>query len=246
MPAIASPTPSPRTTRTRAEFIARVRSDLGLTGSSLLGTDEIGDWLIEAQERFAVETHWFRAGHNMGVTDGTAEYDLPSTASYRCLMIEEVWHNDLPLYASTREKVASGSPNWRTQEGTPFCYFLRGNSSVYLYPTPGTTDADALDLYFAALPPKVTAAGDQYYLPHGFEDYLLNYACWRASVKDAHGEGARRVEMYLGLWMKDLERGKQKVQEADNQEVVSMGEEAVYGRQAGGGFIPYFTNITAP
>ena len=187
MPAIASPTPSPRTTRTRAEFVARVRSDLGLTGSSLLGTDEIGDWLIEAQERFAVETNWFRAGHNMGATAGTAAYDLPSTASYRCLSICEVWHNDIKMTPLTQDRVARFSPNWRNESGTPSWYFLQGSSSFYLYPTPATTDADAIDVFFSALPPKVTAAGDQYYLPHGFDDYLLNYACWRASVIDAHG-----------------------------------------------------------
>lgn len=182
----------------------------------------------------------------MGVVAATAEYDLPSTASYRCLMIEEVWHLDVPLAPTTRDRVRQLSPNWRNESGTPFCYFLRGTSSIYLYPAPSVTDSDALDVFFAALPPKVTTAGDQYYLPHGFEDYLLNYGNWRASVKDAHGEGARRVEMYLGLWMKDLERGKQKVQEADNQEVVSMGEEAVYGRLGAGGYVPYFTSITAP
>lgn len=246
MPAVATPTPSPRTTRTRAELITRVRYDLQLESSTFLGDDEIGDWLNEAQERFANETHWFRAGANMGTTASTAEYDLPSSASARCLMIEEVWHLDLPLTAASGARVRALSPNWRNETGTPFLYFLRGASSFYLYPTPSATDSDALDVFFAALPPHVTAAGDQYYLPHGFEDFLLNYAEWRASMRDASGEGTRRVQDLERLWRLDLERGKQKVQETDVNEVVSMGEEAITGSMVGGGYIPYFSNISAP
>lgn len=246
MPAIASPSPSTRTVRTRGELITRVRRDLAMLTSSLYADDEVGDWLNEGQERFARETQWFRAGYQMDAVEDQAEYDLPSSATGRCLMIEEVWFNDQRLAATSIARVRAGSPNWRNESGTPFSYFLRGASSFYLYPTPDDDDTNAIVVYFAALPPHVTADGDQFYLPHGFEDYLLNYAEWRASMKDRSGEGGQRVADFERLWKEDLERGKQKVQEADNQEVVSMGEEAVYGGPVALGYLPLFTNIQAP
>lgn len=231
---------------TRGELITRVRAELANPTSSLYSTDEVGGWLYEAQTRFANETHWFRFGHNMGVTAATAQYDLPSTSSYRTLFIDEVWHNDLKLAHTTKSRIAASTPNWRNESGTPTHWFLTGSSSIYLYPTPSTTDADALDVFGAALPPSVTAADDQYYMPHGFEDYLINYACWRGCLKDKAGEGMKAVVIYQDLWMRDLERGKQKVQEADNPEIVVVGEGALYADPHPAGSIPYWTSITAP
>lgn len=171
----------------------RVRGDLGMRSNALLTDEDIDAWALAWQTECAVITHWYRTSTTTGTTSGTALYDLPSD----CIALEEVRHDDLPLYQVRVVDFYRDNPNWRQDaNGTPRLWYLRGHTAYGLYPIPDTTDSDALVLYYTAIPPALTLNSDTYYIPTALEESLIDYCKLMASEKDASGEGARRIELY--------------------------------------------------
>lgn len=246
MPLALVVSPFTRSRVTLSEYRSRVRRDLGLTGSSWLADADLNDWGNEAQELFAVETNWYRATQTMNAVAGTADYDLPSNAAARALMIEQVWFDSRVIEPTSFDRIARRDINWRNESGTPVYYLLRGSSAITLYPKPASAGTDNILVLFAAVPPRVSADGDQFYVPHGFDHYLVDYGCAKASLKDAHGEGARRLAIYEPRWREGLDRGKRKVHEVNREDEVVLGEDALVGGSLVGGYLPAFTSISAP
>lgn len=248
MPALTTPSPYPRSRYTLEELIDRVRGDLSLRGSSFLTDAEIIDWLNDAQEEFARETKWFKYSLSLSTVANQAEYDFPDGASAQVLTVDWVRLDDRDLYPLRGQSMLDrGNWAWRDQQGTPTHWFLRGVAKIRLWPTPTAASANGLDLFGTGLPPVVTNNQDQFYIPNGYDPALLAYAKMMATRKDAHGEGARRVGMYEADWMALVKKGQLDVSGANEWEQVFAGEAALgQASPTTPGYIPFFTNITAP
>ncbi len=209
-----------RSRLTMKQLRDRVKGDLGLRSSNLIQDEDIDAWGVDAQTEIAEITHWYRTSTSVSSTADTALYDLPTD----CLALEEVWHNDLPLCPIRLVDFYRTHPNWRQDDsGTPTHWYVRGMTAYGLHPAPDATVANAIDLFYTALPPTPTLNTDTYYIPTALSEALVCYCKMRASEKDATGEGGRRFELYRNEW----EQWKRKAMELVGS--VSEGEVTVVG-----------------
>lgn len=247
MPALTTAPPYPRSRLTLTETITRVKRDLGLSGSNLLSTEDITEWLNQAQEEFAKETRWFKFSLSISAVASQAEYPFPDAAAAQVLSIDWVRVDDRDIYPlGSQGRLDRGAFDWRDQVGTPTHWFLRGMSTLRLWPTPSAAGSANIDVFGTGLPPVIAHPEDQFYVPNGYDAAFQAYAKMRATQKDAHGEGARRLGMFEAEWMRALEKGKQSVSEADEWSQVFLGRDALTQDGWGSMQIPPYTNIQAP
>ncbi len=222
-----------------SEFYTQVRSNCNLRSSNRVADSEILAWLNEAQDEIAQETHWYRTSTSISIVQGTKEYDLP--ASPACLTVEEVWYNPtqkrlLPMTPEDLENLAFYAPTWRySSQGTPVYFYINVNSAIGLHPTPDTTTASALFVVYTGLPPHASSGTDYIYHPAGNERAIINYACWRASLKDAVGEGGKRMDYFRNAWEQGLAKVKRQVEALFEDDMTVFGQ---YGSTTNRGYSP--------
>lgn len=232
MPALLTNSPTVRTRYSMEDLRDRVLGDLGLRDNSFVTDQDVDRWAFEAQDALCREGRWYRLIDYLPTVSGITEYDLPTD----CLAIEYIdWtasgstSTTRRLYPATLEDIYQRFPYWRTTgNSSPLWYYIRGASSFGLYPTPDTSQADALTVVYTALAPEPEGDEDFYYAPAGFEAAIVAYCCWKASVKDAGGEGKLRDSSYAGLWAKALNDIRRQVNGIDQATPL------VYGRQRRG------------
>lgn len=246
MPDILNPAFSPRSIWTLLELRDRVRGKLALRSTSFIGDDEATDWLNEAQVEIARIWKWFRQTILASTVAAQAEYNLPQPAAARCLSIEEMFYDDLEIQFLRPEQLSRYQGNWRTETGRPWGWMVRGDHAYRLYPIPDASTANILSIIYSALPPEVTAPEDKFYIPHGWDTALMHYACWQGSIKDAHGEGSRRVDLFERLWLRDLTMIGEDVHDAAEPHVASFGAENLRRVTGPWPYVPAYTNIQAP
>ena len=228
MPAFLSPELAPRSRGTLSELIDRVRGDLGLRDNAYVTDTDITFWLNEGQSEIAREAQWFRTATTAGTTSGTKEYELPGPSSGRCIAIEEIWLDGVQLYPIALDTLALGQPDYLDQgNGTPYFYYLRGSTGFDLHPTPGSTALANLTLVYVGEPPHISAPGDTFYVPATGQAALIDYACLRASLKDAHGEGGKRVAHYERAWERRLKQICDQASSAGDRDLVVVGEQSI-------------------
>lgn len=227
---VTAPTQTSRWTV--SDFYTHVRSNCMLASSNRVSDADLLGFLNEAQDEIAQETHWYRTSGSINSVDGTKEYNFPTGA----FTIEEVWWNPLErkLISTTPrelEMMSYYAPDWRyASEGIPIYYYINANSAFGLHPTPDSSTASAIFVVYTALPPRATAGGDSLYHPAGHERTIEAYASWKASLRDASGEGGKRIEQYRAAWVEGLAKCKRQVEALAEEELTVMGE---YGTPGG-------------
>lgn len=229
MPSILLATNYTRSTFTLSDLRERVRGDLAYEDDDFITDNDIVRWANSAQRELALVSQAFEITTVMGVSGDVAEYALPDESTGRAYAIIEVLYDDDPLPFFSLAALYSHDPNWRTRgSGTPQWYYLRGMSGIGLYPTPASGDPDILTVTYRAVPPVVTEDEDQYYVPQGCEDGIIDYCKLHASLKDAFGEGRERIAYYRSEWEKWKVMARQVVAQSHEHEAVHMGEYANY------------------
>lgn len=215
--------PQVRSSLTRAGLRDRVRGDVGLRGNNLLTDTDIDNWGGEIQDEIWQITRGWKTSCFIDAKAGQAEYDLPP----RLIGLEEVHHNQLPMFKVTLSELRVGNPYWRrTADGTPLFYYVRGNSSFGLFYTPGVDIAQGIFLTYSALPPRPANDTDFYYVPYSGERAIIAGAKLRAAEKDAVGEGGRRIPIYEKQYQEWLMRCIQEVESIAEGEAAILGEDA--------------------
>ena len=222
-----------------SEFYTQVRSNTNLRSSNRVADSEILAWLNEAQDEIAQETHWYRTSTSISLTAGTKEYDLPSSPA--CITVEEVWYNPTekrlcPMTPDDLEALSFSAPRWRyASRGEPIYFYINVNSAIGLHPTPDTTTASALFVVYTGLPPRATGSSDYIYHPAGQERTVVAYACWKASLKDATGEGGKRMDQFRAAYVEGLNKCKRQVEALYEDDMTVFGE---YGTPLGRSYTP--------
>jgi hypothetical protein len=244
MPALIFPTTAPRSSFNLTEYMDRVRGDLGLRGNARITDADVTAWGNEGQRIIARESGWCRLSAVEDTTAGTAEYAFPQLDGGRCIAIQSIWHNNLPLAPAALTDFDVYEYNWRTMTGpTPTHWWTNGATSYQLWPTPQTTQLAIVTVYFLAVPPEISTPTDHFYVPNGWEEGLLIYGKRLASTKDAHGEGARRLAELAGEWQEFMRSVKRAVDHTNPNQVTAMGEDAGAGGHRPLGWLPPYTSI---
>jgi hypothetical protein len=213
-------TPAVKSVITQAGMRDRVRGDIGMRGQNLLQDTDINAWANEASDLLAQELRWYRAVGNLDAHAGVAEYDFPT----RCIAVEEIWHNQLPMRLLNLQDLTVNNYYWRrTGDGVPLFYYVRGNSGFGLTPTPGADLPAGIFVVYQLLPPYPAGDSDFYTVPYAGERALIDYAKLKAAEKDAVGEGRARFEIYTRNWQDSLMAVRKAV------ESIAEGESAILG-----------------
>lgn len=111
----------------------------------------------------------------------------------------------------------------RNGAGTPFYYFVRGLTSINLYPKPTSSGADDLLVYYAAYPDHATLTDQTFFIPYAYERAIVAYGCMRISLKDIDREGANRLAFYTTEWQRYIEKLKNQVYSYYEKRVIRYG-----------------------
>lgn len=226
--------PTVKSRFTVSTFYDSVRAGCALRSSNRVTDADILIWLNEACDEIAQETHWYRTSTSINSVSGTKEYDLPTSPA--CISVEEVWWNPderalVPMTPGELDGLYMSSPNWRyASNGTPTYYYVQVNSAIGLHPTPDASTASAIFVVYTGLPPRATASSDYLYHPAGHERTVIHYACWKASLKDAAGEGGKRGDTFRAAYVEGLNKCKRQVEALYEENMTVFGE---YGTQRG-------------
>ena len=216
-----------------------VLGDLALRNTNIVTSGDIGRWLNRAQTLLARDSQAFFADFEIVTTSGTAEYAVPGDSGALALSITEVLYKNVPLWCLSISQLYAWNVKWRSAaSSTPWAYYQRGMSSIGLYPAPSSSGTADLVVTAAVIPPKVTEPEDFFYVPVGCEDGLISYAKLQASLKDAFGEGERRIPEYKEEWKLAKARACQLVRDAQGQRIIRFGENGLLydGRAPFGGW----------
>ncbi len=96
------------------------------------------------------------------------------------------------------------------------------------------------------VPKLVSQDGDKLYVPHGLEQAAIDYCMLQGSLKDAHGEGSRRLQYLAAKWEQWEARIIRSPSGVAVNEVIALGEDAVSDRGYGPGYIPPGTIVSSP
>ena len=222
MPTLLTANPQTRSSYTMEELRDRVLGDLGLRDNGLITENDIDRWAMEAQDKLCQESRWYKVIDYIGASGGVNENELPA----KCLGISYVDYDSIPLSPVVLSDLHISHPYWRSDTGTPSHYYMMGGNAIGLYPAPAASSGAVLMVIYTALAPEPVGDDDFYYCPPGAEDAIVHYCCWKASVKDAGGEGKLRDNQYAALWAHSLRQIKRQVR--------GLGENipVVYGRKS--------------
>ncbi|MBA3758928.1 MAG: hypothetical protein H0X07_00175 [Gemmatimonadales bacterium] len=157
----------------------------------------------------------------MTVTLGTAAYDLPTDL----ISLEYIAHSNLPLAQISLAELEQGDPYYRqTGNGVPYLYYLRGGTSINLFPTPSATITNGLSLHYTAMPVMPATTANTFNFPLANEDLIVSYCLYRAALKDATGEGGARVPLYRQEYMQALKEMKSSVRGLSEGHSLVMGK----------------------
>jgi hypothetical protein len=244
VPALTFPDNAPRSSFNLTEAMDRVRGDLGLRGNARITDVDLQGWLNEAQRIIARESGWCRLSAVEDTTAATGEYAFPQLDGGRCIAIQSIWFNGLPLVPASLSDFDVYEYNWRTMTATtPTHWWTNGATSYQLWPTPSTTQLAVVTVYFLAVPPEISTPTDHFYVPNGWEEGILLYGKKLASQKDAHGEGARRLLDFERDWREFLRSVARGTDRTNPNHVTGFGEEAGAGARQPGGWLPAYTSI---
>lgn len=113
-------------------------------------------------------------------------------------------------YSSLSQMDVYRGSGQQTITGIPSMYALWGQSGalkIVLYPKPSTTGH--LRIYFYAIPETMDADGDTTQLPVGWENLVLDYAQYKAHLRDGNDlwqAAKQEYEMHIGMYTAQFKR----------------------------------------
>lgn len=184
--------------------LANVESDVDRPDAPMTPAKIIA-WVNQCKNDVAIEQAWEQVT-TMSTVASTAGYVL-ETAIPRYDRVDQAWWN----YGGTRyqlipfgnRKLYDQAQDSTTQTGTPE-YFHIENGYIYLWPTPESACANAVELHHSYSPADLNAV-DNYTPPWPVDyDVMAEYYClWMNGLKDATGRHIPAlVTQYERLYLK--------------------------------------------
>src|ERR1043166_5994557 len=131
MPALLYPSNAPRSTFNLTEYRDRIRGDLALRGSARITDTDLAAWGNEAARKIARITNWLVAQMTTDLTANVSRYAFPETTDGRCIAIQSLWHNDLPVQQIRISDLDRFGYNWRSLTGSPPTVWWTNNGTDF-------------------------------------------------------------------------------------------------------------------
>ena len=176
-----------------ATYITQLRSRLDEPTEVFWSDTELMTWLNEAAKDIARRTESLRTTDTVTVTvPATVYYNMPADV-VRVHRVEFTMDDSNQIYRLQPINVPNAdSIGWMNQdaEGIPEYFFTWGFSGtlgtpqLYIYPKPSM--AGELKIWYYRLPTAATDPANNIEVPEGWEDVVLEYAEYRALLKDGN------------------------------------------------------------
>lgn len=92
--------------------------------------------------------------------------------------IEDIWLNEVPLIPTTRLDLQHKNANWNSLAGTPSHYMQENTEEIIIFPTPTSSDAEALTLKVALKPSRRSTTIENWIVEKYLEE-LMHGASWK-------------------------------------------------------------------
>lgn len=176
-----------------ATYISRLRSRLDESTAVFWSDEELMAWINEAAKDIARRTEALRTTDTIAVTiPATVYYNLPADV-VRVHRVEFTMDDSTQIYRLQPINVPNAdSIGWMNQDATgiPEYFFTWGFSGtlgtpqLYVYPKPSM--AGELKVWYYRLPVAADTGDDLIEIPEGWDDVALEYAEYRALLKDGN------------------------------------------------------------
>lgn len=188
-------------TETYATLITNLRVRLDEVGVEGFWKDaELLRYLVEAARDVTRKAECNRAVTDIAFAAGDFEKTGPTDAVrlHRCewktttdtrrIPLDYQDFDNLDSVWYTQQSITAGEPRWWTTWGMP------PTLTIKLYPIPPA--AGAVRVYYYSLAPITTTATDNVPVPGGWEDVLLDHACYKAMMKDRDSRWQSYKQLY--------------------------------------------------
>jgi len=194
---------------TAATILSGVRSLINETTASFWTDAEINAWVLEALEDIAHETHCLTTykTYTIDADDIFDERELRFDTDFIAIDEGKIYYNDICCYPTTMKNLSHFDSKWRSREGTPSKYYIRGD--MYGFDRQ-IAAGDTIKFYMIERAVEISASVAPFNGDHrlvNFRKLARDYAvsqCW--DKKNEDGKAQRYMNKYdMGLMrMRDL------------------------------------------
>jgi hypothetical protein len=143
------------------------------------------------------------AEYSSATVAGQLEYILPTDF----ITVSEVrWDGD-PLRPLTVNDAYAYDSDWRTTAGTP-TYFNQEGDRLRVFPI-DAVGSKVLIITYRGKPADLVADADIPDLPDGYDDVLVDYACWKCAI---HLEKPSAQATFKAMWDEGVNRFSREMQ----------------------------------
>jgi hypothetical protein len=163
-----------------SEIATRVKRQFGDEAGAQITDSDVIRWVNDAQTEIAIANDLLQVSASATTTAGTQKYTIPTNL----LILRSVKWKGVKLQALSMEEADNIMvANDTTSQGTPtaFWQFAR---QIYLWPTPSTSNATDLVIYYTRQPVQVTATTDTPELPVQYHPRIVEYCIAQAAELD--------------------------------------------------------------
>lgn len=197
----------------KSEVLRRLEEAIGSPDAPIVvpvvfSTTELEEAINEGYENLSERSEWFETSETLSIS--TQYTDLRASLASEFLSITRAYNstnNHWLTWTDIRELEELDS-RWDSPSANPERMFLRGITSLGLYPKPSA--ATSIKIYYTALPARLSAATDTPAFPQEFHDALISYAMYDLLFQDGemsmaliHWNEYLRGEAELRSWARD-------------------------------------------
>ena len=149
---------------------------------------------------------WKLSGNKLTSTATTVASRLAYTLAGDFSDVGEVtWDGD-PLRPMTVDEAYAYDPDWQSTTGTPLYFHLEGDI-LHVFPI-DAVGSKTLRVVGHGVPDDMSDNTDEPDLPDGYDDALVDFACWKVAVriKDASAQAT-----YKAMWDEEVRRFRREV-----------------------------------
>lgn len=189
-----------------ADVIRKVQRQIGDDNEILISQDDIVDYINEGQKIIARETLY----RTTTTTAAASEFRDGETVS-DMIILERIYYGTRPLALVDKETIDRMDLAELT-DGIPQAYYRQG-TSIYLFPTPASSDATTVTVHYVDLPTTLTSEASPLDIPALYEDDLVIFCKARANERN---ENFRAASEFMSQFMSGLAQRKYEAQSQDD------------------------------
>src|SRR5678815_1932316 len=162
----------------------RVKRQFGDESGVQITDDDIYKWITDAQTEIIRQNEGLLQSSALSNSvAGQSNYTLP--ADY--FTIKTVMYNSIKLKGLTLQQFEEYLDGWQNTQlygtGTPQAYMVY-NDLLTLFPTPDTSTANVIKIYYSRKPTTIAADGDPIDLPTAYHPTIVKYCLQQAYELD--------------------------------------------------------------